>query len=309
MNEKLTNKELKILLAAIDTFRNNNSLILIDNPETYLSFHQQRNFIKNIKSWTSSQVMFSTQSPYVLSSVLHDKNINLKYLDKDETLLNAAKRIDTTPIIWTEGKTDWKHLKKALERFQQQEIYTDLNIQFKEYENINMGDAELDRMVQTYCKTTQSKRHIFMFDRDNHKYTKDYAKNEFNNHKNNVYSFCIPKIDDELDEICIEFYYKEDDIKTKDKDEKRIFLGNEFHSNGNSKCGNYITEKKHAKKLDILDRDKKVFLRDDIEWENNIALSKNDFTNYIINDVEGFDNFDIEHFKLIFDVIEKIVND
>ena len=52
-----------------------------------------------------------------------------------------------------------------------------------------------------------------------------------------------------------------------------------------------------------------MFLIDDIEKKNNIALSKNDFTNNIINDVEGFDNFDIENFKLIFDVIEKIVND
>jgi len=94
-----------------------------------------------------------------------------------------------------------------------------------------------------------------------------------------------------------------------DKDGKRIFLGDEFLSNGNSKCENFVTEKRHAKVLDILDRDKKVFMRNDIEWENNIALSKHDFTKNIINDVDGFNNFDIENFKLIFDVIEKIVND
>ena len=38
-------------------------------------------------------------------------------------------------------------------------------------------------------------------------------------------------------------------------------------------------------------------------------LSKNDFAKNIYNDVEGFDNFDIENFRLIFDVIGKIVND
>ena len=42
---------------------------------------------------------------------------------------------------------------------------------------------------------------------------------------------------------------------------------------------------------------------------NNIALSKSDFTNNIINDVKDFNDFDIENFKLIFDVVMKIVDD
>jgi hypothetical protein len=57
-----------------------------------------------------------------------------------------------------------------------------------------------------------------------------------------------------------------------------------------------------------LDRDKKVYLKSDNGWENNIALSKNDFTNNVINAVVGFDDFDIEHFKLIFDVISEIID-
>jgi len=138
-----------------------------------------------------------------------------------------------------------------------------------------------------------------------------FFPDQHNNHDNNVYSFCIPTINDKLDAICIEFYYKIDELKTKDKFGRRIFIGEEFKGkgDGNSKCGKYITQKRNTIALDIIDRDKKVFLIDDIEKKNNIALSKNDFTNNIINDVEGFDNFDIENFKLIFDVIEKIVND
>jgi hypothetical protein len=213
------------------------------------------------------------------------------------------------PLILTEGKTDWKHMKKALDRFQKLGIYSDLNIQFKEYEDMDMGDIELDRMVQTYCKNEQSKKHIFIFDRDNNKLVTKYGKEKFNNHENNVYSFCIPSINDELDAICIEWYYKEDDLKKENNDGKRIFLGKEFLSNGNSICGEYVTEKRNTKPLDILDRDKKVYFKSDNGWENNIALSKNDFTNNVINDVEGFDDFDIEYFKLIFDVVEEIVND
>jgi len=232
---------------------------------------------------------------------------NKKYIRFGSIIIEELED-NTKPIIITEGKTDWKHLKKALERFQDDRFYTDLDIQFLEYEDMNMGDAELDRMVQTYSKIEQTKKYIFMFDRDNNTYVKKYAKEEFNNHGNNVYSFCIPKISDELDEICIEFYYKEKDLTTKDENGKQIFIGKDFLSNGNSKCGKYITEKRHAKPLDILDRDKKVYLKEDNEWSSNIALSKNNFTNNVINDVTGFDDFDIEYFKLVFDVVEKIHN-
>ena len=248
-----------------------------------------------------------------------DVELDIRGNPKDFSLLPLLEKYEfveeefvddgVNPLIITEGKTDWKHLKKALERFQNDGFYQDLNIQFEEYEDTDMGDAELDRMVQTYCKTKQSRKHIFMFDRDNNTYVKKYAKQEFNNHGNNVYSFCIPKISDELDKICIEFYYKKEDLTTKDKQGKRIFIGEDFLENGNSKCKQYVTAKRNPKELDILDRDKKVYLRDDIEWKDNIALSKNDFTNNIINDVKDFDNFDIEYFKLIFDVIEKIINE
>lgn len=234
--------------------------------------------------------------------------VDKKYI-RFGSIITEELEDNTKPIIITEGKTDWKHLKKALERFQAKGLYSDLGIQFLEYEDMNMGDAELDRMVQTYSKIEQTKKYIFMFDRDNNTYVKKYAKEEFNNHKNNVYSFCIPKINDDLDEICIEFYYKEAELTTKDDNGKRIFIGKEFLGNGNSKCGKYVTEKRNTKALDILDRDKKVYLRTDIQWENNIALSKNDFTKNIVNDIDGFDSFDIDHFKLIFDVIDKINND
>jgi 5S rRNA maturation endonuclease (ribonuclease M5) len=44
-----------------------------------------------------------------------------------------TKSSDKKPLVITEGKTDWQHLKKALERFQSDGIYTNLNIEFEEY--------------------------------------------------------------------------------------------------------------------------------------------------------------------------------
>ncbi len=126
----------------------------------------------------------------------------------------------------------------------------------------------------------------------------------------NVYVFCIPKINDELDEICIEFYYEQDEVKKAFDDGRRLFYGSEFDKDSVSYCKKYMTTKPYPKPLDILDGDKKkeVYLIDDEEKEN-IALSKNEFTQNILDGVEGFNNFDIENFRLIFDVIKRIVND
>ncbi|MGJ0329216.1 ATP-binding protein [Aliarcobacter cryaerophilus] len=267
-------------------------------------------YLSYFENYSMTQIIIDNKKLIVIKVRKSNENIlidNKKYIRVGsiikEDLENTYK-----PLIFTEGKTDWKHMKKALERFQKLGIYSDLDIQFKEYEDMDMGDIELDRMVQTYCKNEQSKKHIFIFDRDNNKLVSKYGKEKFNNHDNNVYSFCIPSINNELDEICIEWYYKENDLKKENNEGKRIFLGKEFLPNGNSICGKYVTEKRNTKPFDILDRDKKVYLKIDNKWENNIALSKNDFTNNIINNVEGFNDFDIEYFKLIFDLISEIID-
>ncbi len=212
-------------------------------------------------------------------------------------------------FIVTEGKTDWKHLKKALERFEQNGFYENLGIEFFEYEDV-IGESALNNMLKSYCKIAQPKKYIFIFDRDTeHKDIKKYRQQNFNNHSNNVYSLCIPKVNKNLDKICIEFYYNINDLKTKDEYGRRLFIGNEFLSNGNSKCAKYVTEKRHSKELDILDSEKRVYLKNDNMWKNNIALSKNDFAENTLYEKGKFINFNIENFKLIFDVIRKILKD
>jgi predicted ATP-binding protein involved in virulence len=228
---------------------------------------------------------------------------------KERDLLKTELEKLTKPRIITEGKTDWKHLKKALERFKSQDLYSELDIEFFEYEdNIEMGDSYLHSMVESFKKTQQPQKTIFIFDRDNDNYTRKYANDEFNNHSNNVYSFCIPKIDEILDKISLEFYYEENDLKTIDCDKRRLFLGKEFYSNGNSKCGEYqAKEQNKCDKLVIIDS--KVYERDDLEHKNSLALTKNSFSENILKDMDGFNSFDIENFKKIFDVIEKILNE
>ena len=156
-------------------------------------------------------------------------------------------------------------------------------------------------------KTTQPKKTIFMFDRDNDIYVKKYSSQEFNNHFNNVYSFCIPKIDDTLDKISLEFFYQENNLKTLDKNNRRLFLSSESNQKtAVSKCKKFVTQDKNKASKSLVIIDDMVFNLDDEDCKTNLALPKNDFAEKILNSEKGFDSFDIENFRKIFDVVSKI---
>ena len=215
------------------------------------------------------------------------------------------------PLILTEGKTDWKHLKAALAQLQSFGHFTDLNIEFHEYEEeIDMGDTELLRICNTHCKTPRARSTICIFDRDNPKVLKNVSDEDepFKDWGNNVFSFAIPLPDHRQDtpEISIEFYYKDSEIRRTDRYGRRLFLSNEFHS----KSGKHKEDKElncilhnkiHATKISIIDDS--VFK----EGEENVALSKSAFADYVLNQVDGFDDFDFSEFEKIFDVISMIV--
>lgn len=309
-------------------------LLAIDEIDISLDSSAQVRFVKIIRELALEykvKIFFSTHSLALIKTLAHDElfymdsndgNISfektthsemqvrlygLKDYQKDFEELKKIVDLESKPIIITEGQTDWKHLKKALERFKKDGLYLDLDLKFLEYDNkIQMGDTSLRSMLEGYKKAPQNKRIIFIFDRDNTDILSKYGDLEFNNHGNNVYSFCIPKIDSNLDLISIEFFYSESDLKKQDSEKRRLFIGTEFHQNGNSKCGNFqIKEKNKANKLTIIDSF--VYKKDDIEWINSVALSKNSFADNIMNEVENFKNFDLEHFKLIFNIIKKII--
>lgn len=318
-----------------------------------------------------------------------DKIPNFKKILQEKS---RKKHIDIKsnikPLIITEGKTDWKHLKKALERFQSDEfnLYQNLDIEFETFEDISMSDSELDNYAQSHAKKINSRKLICIFDRDLPERVKEYGQRKFVHVKNkqfmntikdkckkvygenskkylelkqkfdfsqyeemdvalkdiltgkeyreweiqlknNVYAFCIPKLDDKLDEICIEFYYKDKDLKKESSDGKRLFIADEFIfkdkvNNCNrfiSKCGQFKTDTQsgtnQTRHVTLQYPNKKergyVYRIEDEECSklNNMNLSKNDFAKNIEYGVEGFHDFDIENFKLIFDVIEKIIND
>ena len=233
-------------------------------------------------------------------------------------LYNDLKNKLTTlskPLIITEGKTDVIHLKAALQKLN----ISDIDVEFYEIEE-DWGDSKLKNLLESLAKLKQIKRIIGIFDRDNEKdtfikftTTDSTQYKEIGIEGSNVYGFCIPSLDNDRynnnNKISIEHYYKRENLLKETKEKRRIFLGEEFHESGNSKDGKYQTKisqiQNKIKVNGIIDN--KVFERDDLEQKNNIALTKNDFANLVLNDSEFAKDFDFSDFKKIFSLIKEII--
>lgn len=249
-------------------------------------------------------------------------------------LSEAISKYKDKPLIITEGSTDWKHLKSALKKLctnkHTKNEYSSLDFDFLEYEpkvdgindsklRLDMGDSQLIDCCKAVSLLPQNRKIIFIADADNRK-TKDKMSttdNPFKYWGNNVYSFVIPVPShrSETPNICIEHYYKDEEIKTIkniSNIDRRLFLGNEFDSTGISidnellcgrkdLCGNLsiaiIDGSSGAEVIKIQDR-----------IRNNLALPKADFANAILSGEEKFNNFDISEFKKIFDIIKAILS-
>lgn len=228
-----------------------------------------------------------------------------------EELLEKYENLDK-PLIITEGKTDWKHLEKALQRFKKRGLYKGLDIKFDKYIESRGWQFLLD-MVTKFSTIKLKPTFIFIFDRDEEKPLRKYG--DLTQVENNIYAFCIPSIEDngvELQNICIEFYYGKEQLKLLHENGRRLFIGEEFekekegdryYTKGDKEF--YIRTKKNItlNELSIIDgsdKNKKVFRTSD---NKSMTITKNEFADNMIH------NLDIENFKKIFDIIEKIVKD
>lgn len=214
-------------------------------------------------------------------------------------------------IIFTSGKTDWRHISAALRVFKAEGRYTDLDLLFRE-EDDPIGDSRLATMCEVYSKTPTPYQvpYIFVFDRDDAKILKsvNLTDQDFSDWGNNVYSIALPVPSHRLEtpEICIELLYKDEDIKRFDAHRRRIFLTSEFHPDSGrhleEELNFSIPKKIQPHKLGIIDHD----VYDNLN--RNVALTKAQFAEYVFEGVDGFDDLEIGGFKPLFDLIETILN-
>ena len=316
-------------------------IVLIDEVDKHLHISLQKDILPRMfKLFPNVQFIVSSHSPFLnmgLAEELPDDNqiIDLdnggfvssattnsqyqevyemmlgekqKYTELYHNLKNKIKQ-DSKPLIVTEGKTDSKHIKAALKR-----LNINLDVEFYEIGNQEWGNSNLYDMLDQISKVKQNRVIIGVFDRDSQKYI-DYCNANTSNFKeitpgNNVYAFCIPLVNETLygNEISIEHYYNRNDLLKKDSNGRRLFLGDEFFPSANSKDGKYQTKIKQIQhKIDCCGIiDDKVYSVEDLEQKTNIALTKNDFADLVLN-THFSDDFDFSSFTKIIDIIKEII--
>jgi RNA-directed DNA polymerase len=240
---------------------------------------------------------------------LSPKMISNQKLEQARAQLEKSKHKEKLICnIWTEGKTDVMHLKAALKDFQDRGQFQDLEIRFEDdIDHNNWSDSRLIERCKFSSDVQNSIPMIAIFDRDSLPIIKE-AHDETRGYKvwgNNVYSFAIPiprHREGELN-ICIEHYYKDNEIKRQDSKGRRIFLSNEFNSTSlrHRKDGDLSVPRLSNDKIKIIDN--AVFNSEDI----NVALPKADFATNVFEQIENFDDFDFTEFIAIFENIRKIL--
>jgi DNA modification methylase len=109
--------------------------------------------------------------------------------------LLTSEDLPIKPLVITEGKTDWKHLKAAYLRFKRQGLWKDFEIEFLEYENeTEMGNKTLGQLCQSLAKLYNTRKIICVFDREGNDIIKKFSTPDapYRSWGNNVFSLVIP---------------------------------------------------------------------------------------------------------------------
>ena len=324
-------------------------IVLVDEIDKHLHLKLQKEILpKLIAIFPYIQFIVSSHSPFLGLGLEENENISYKIFDLDNggipcppsdneifrdaysVLLHEREnfsasirqlqkqiRESSKPFVITEGKTDWKHLKAAM-----QKLNISIDISFDEFE-ATLGDKTLLTMLKHFSRLPNTEKIIGIFDRDNfdelRKCDKDLAirleSEKYVSLGNNVYAFAIPAAHEDIygSYTSIEHYYIMENLKKITLNGRRLFLGCEFYDNGN-----FIDEKhsyraccdgiQHKVKVNGV-IDKKVY--DDSHdrgHKNSLALSKDDFAQMILSGDDFSRDFDFSSFRLIFDVIKEICN-
>ncbi len=243
----------------------------------------------------------------VYEMMLHEK---ADYAVQVEALKQKIASI-TKPIILTEGKTDWKHIKYALKKLQEQGEYLDVDVVFDEYET-DRGGSKLQSMCAALSQFPNPQKIIAIYDTD--KDAVELANGEsFKKRGNNVYELPIPNPQGYSCGISIEMMYPETDIKRVDAYGRRLFLTSEF----NLKTGALLdgSKERNCHNKALRDAEKRGIIKIidngvyDVTNGVDYALSKEAYATYILSEDPAYQGVDISGFRLLFNTIKQIIND
>lgn len=214
------------------------------------------------------------------------------------------------PHIYTEGHTDWKHIKHAISAMHSTYLES---IMFEEYQSDeNLGDTYLLKMCEVHSKGKNPNVKIMIFDRDNPSILAkiDDEEKGFKEWGNRVYSFALPVPEHRktTPAVSIEHYYSDNEIM-RETDvagvKRRLYIGNEFDSIGRAPKSGKI-----CKVLNKCGENSIAIIDDNVYDSNsnstiNYALSKSAFA-------EEIQKYELSHeakcaFSILFEKILAIL--
>lgn len=319
-------------------------IVLIDEIEKHLHISLQRVVLPQLfKIFPNVQFIISSHSPFFnmsLAEMIKDRSIlidldnngisvapeenglyrevyemmtqeNQRYAIQVASLSDSIKDIKR-PIIITEGKTDWKHLKAALSSFKENGEYTDLDIEIVEYE-FDFGDSKLHNLLNQYGQFPQRYPIIGIFDCDEANGKNIHKEGGQRDYGHNVWGISIDipsyRTYNTLG-ISIEFLYQDADLKKEDDNHRRLYVSSEFNENGRLEANLQIGVKNiHDVKKYINPSQEKIQCDEVIDLNgNSLALSKEQFAVNILNKTQPFDSMDFSAFHCVFDKIKNLIN-
>lgn len=220
----------------------------------------------------------------------------------------------TAPLVYCEGVTDGIHLRAALDHFKSTGRFRDLNVVFFKYgRNDKVSNGDLFAFINGQCRTGQKRRIIGLFDRDDRNFGPSRVLANGKDYKdwgNNVFSCLLPRAPHrDFNEVCIEHFYSNENLKTTDEKGRRLYLSNEFNPEDN-KSLEHPDDIMCESRKDLETAYPKIIDDGVIKYScngKNIALSKKAFAYNIANKVGAFANVSFENFEPIFEMLDRIV--
>lgn len=253
----------------------------------------------------------------LLSAEINQIRESEKRLQKE---LENLRQMQSKIVLYTEGITDIILLNKALEKL----AINDLPLEMHAASNVRggHGDDAIKKLLETLQKNHCVNNTIIgLFDRDANPSVEvvdasgnkvKLIDNEFVKLGEHIYAFALPVPHNrtETDQISIEHYFTDEEIKTENENHQRLFLGKEFYISGNHILDtmdyNYRNARNYCNTIRIIEHEQNLFVTDR-KGNGDFSLSKQYFAESIRDDREGFNQFCFSEFNKIFNIIRKII--
>lgn len=233
-------------------------------------------------------------------------NVNFNTIIEENKKLITKISENNKIIILGEGKTDIYHLKNSLNRIKGEEEFSSIDVDFYDAEECT-GNSKVYDLVKSISKFKFNKNIIIaIFDSDDK--TIKEPEGKITNIGNNVYVYVLPNIHEIPGGASIEFMYDLNDITIRDASGRKLYLSSEFNaqyrllSDLDVSCG-------IPNKIDCYYKNGVNKIIDDKVFNSksqNIALSKNDFAEHILNNDPEYMNVSYNGFRIVWREIKKI---